>query len=97
ATWPSANYRAPERAPNSSMPPASAPTTSPPRPAVLSASPGLHGHLDAPLDQPGVSGPGREEPDHHADLHQQPEGSRTGREVVRRREEHERHDRHPAE
>src|SRR5882724_5542706 len=55
-----------------------------------------HGHLDSAVDEPDVRGPRGEESDDHADLHQEPVGGRAGQQMVRRREVHERHQRHPA-
>jgi hypothetical protein len=57
----------------------------------------LHGFLDPGADQPGVDRPGGEEPGDHPDLHKEPEGGAIGPQVVRGGEEHEEHQRHPAE
>jgi hypothetical protein len=43
--------------------------------SVTSQGASSHGHFDAAFDQPDVGGPGGEVADHHADLHEQPEGS----------------------
>jgi hypothetical protein len=59
--------------------------------------PALHRHFDAAVDEPDVGGPGRGEADHHPDLHEEPIGGGVGHQVMRRREERERHHRHPPE